>query len=239
MISDLAAPSTGVYYFEVTGAAGVAYDLVVTRGADFGLHGNSFDKAQPLNGVDVALGSILPTSSPLYLLDDQLSGAFNPIYLVDPATGDFTGPAIAAPGSPLNDPSGLNMAYDGTYLYYNDGPNSGDNTIHISSTPTPVRSLASFLLRSRSYPPWELPTLTAIFGERPPGSISSETNPNTVARAAGIRTMFSRRQCNRTDGSTQIWASLFAVSQSNTLYEIDPTTASDAINSGPDNADRG
>ena len=42
----------------------------------------------------------------------------------------FTGPAIYAPGSPLNNPFGLNMAYDGTYLYYNDGGFDGNNEIY-------------------------------------------------------------------------------------------------------------
>ena len=71
-----------------------------------------------------------PPTSPFFMLDDQLYGAYNPIYPTDPATGMFTGPAIAAPGSPLNNPFGLNLAYDGTDLYYNDGQNDGDNTIY-------------------------------------------------------------------------------------------------------------
>ena len=54
----------------------------------------------------------------------------NPIWPTDPATGAFIPPSINAPGSPLNNPFGLNMAYDGTYLYYNNGAYCGDNTIY-------------------------------------------------------------------------------------------------------------
>ncbi len=56
IISDFAAPSTGTYYVQVTGAASLTYDLVVTRGSDFDIHGSSFNNAQPLNGADVVLG---------------------------------------------------------------------------------------------------------------------------------------------------------------------------------------
>ena len=44
-----------------------------------------------------------------------------PIYPTDPTTGAFTGSPILSPATPLNNPFGLNLAYDGTYLYYNDG----------------------------------------------------------------------------------------------------------------------
>jgi hypothetical protein len=130
VISDLVAPTTGTYYAVVTGATGVTYDLVVTRGADFGLHGDSFANAQPLNGVSTVLGSILPDTGSLYVLDDLLYSANNLIYPTNPATGVFTGPAIAAPGPALDNPFGLNLAFDGTDLYYNYGANFGDNTIY-------------------------------------------------------------------------------------------------------------
>ncbi len=124
-IEDFVAPSTGTYYVEITGDPGVQYSVVVTRGVDFTLQPhNSYDTAQNLTGTNGVLGYLAPPSSPLFVLDDQLGefgNPYNPIYPTDPATGAFTGPAIYAPGSPLNNPFGLNMAYDGTYLYYNNG----------------------------------------------------------------------------------------------------------------------
>jgi len=56
IISDFVAPSTGSYHVQVTAAASLTYDLVVTRGSDFDIHGNSYNNAQPLNGADVVLG---------------------------------------------------------------------------------------------------------------------------------------------------------------------------------------
>ena len=44
-----------------------------------------------------------------------------PIWPTDPATGTFIPPSIPQPGSPLNNPFGLNLAYDGTDLYFNNG----------------------------------------------------------------------------------------------------------------------
>ena len=58
IISDFIAPSKGTYYVQVTGAASLSYDLVVTRGADFDSPPNnqSIARAQSLQGAPVALG---------------------------------------------------------------------------------------------------------------------------------------------------------------------------------------
>ena len=80
---------------------GVQYSIAVTRGATFTLQPHNYDStAQNITGTGGVLGYLAPPSSPLYVLDDQIYGAFNPIYPTDPLTGAFTGPAIAAPGSP-------------------------------------------------------------------------------------------------------------------------------------------
>ena len=126
IISDFVAPTTGTYYAKVTGSGGLQYDLVVTRGSDFSVHGNSFANAQPLDGTSVVLGAITKGGGSLYTLDDQLYGTANPIWPTDPTTAAFIPPSINAPGSPLNNPFGLNLAYDGTTLYYNSGAFFGD-----------------------------------------------------------------------------------------------------------------
>ena len=58
IIADFIAPSKGTYYVQVTGAASLSYDLVVTRGADFDSPPNnqSIAQAQSLQGPPVALG---------------------------------------------------------------------------------------------------------------------------------------------------------------------------------------
>ena len=130
-INDFVATTSGWYYAEIGGAAATNYSLVTTQDADFDLHGSSFAKAQPLNGVGVVLGAVEKPTGSFYVLDDQLYSTYNPIYPTDPTTGDFTGPSIPQPGSPLNNPFGLNLAYDGTNLYFNDGPEFGNNEIYV------------------------------------------------------------------------------------------------------------
>jgi hypothetical protein len=132
-INNFVAPTAGTYYAQVDGAAGTNYDLVVTRGADFDIHGNSFNKAQRLDGASVVLGAITKGTGGLFTLDDQLgffSNPQNPIWLTDPTTGVFIPPSINAPGSPFNNPFGQNLAFDGTNLYYENGAFFGDGTIY-------------------------------------------------------------------------------------------------------------
>ena len=129
-IADFVAPSDGTYYVEVTGDPGVQYSIAVTRDATFSLQPhNSASTAQSLNGTSGVLGYLAPPSGALYLLDDNLYYPPFPIYPVDPLTGDFTGPSIPAPSTETNNPFGLNMAYDGTYIYYNDGAEFGTGDI--------------------------------------------------------------------------------------------------------------
>jgi hypothetical protein len=128
-IKNFVAPSGGTYYVEVSGDAGVQYSLAVTRGATFTIQPhNSYYTAESLTGTKGVLGYL--SVATLFLLDDQQNyGASNPIWAVDPNTGAFLPPSINAPGGSVNNPFGLNLAYDGTYLYYNNGATAGDNTI--------------------------------------------------------------------------------------------------------------
>ena len=76
------------------------------------------------------MGYLAPPTASLYLLDDDpYDPPPFPIWPVDPATGAFTGPSIPAPSSAQANPFGLNMAYDGTYIYYNDGAEFGSGDI--------------------------------------------------------------------------------------------------------------
>ena len=140
-IEDFVAPSTGTYYVEVTGDPGVQYSVVVTRGADFTLQPhNSLDTAQNLTGTNGVLGYLAPPSAPLYILDDQLYGCLQSD--LPDRSGDrrLHRSGDRRPGSPLNNPFGLNMAYDGTYLYYNDGADFGNNDDLQDRSRPPARS---------------------------------------------------------------------------------------------------
>ena len=103
------------------GSPGPDYSLVATRGSDFTLHGNSFDNAQPSTA---STSSWAPSSRPAGACNPsttQLYSDFNPIYRDRPRHRRFGSPSIATPGSPASYPFGQNMAYDGTFTYYNDG----------------------------------------------------------------------------------------------------------------------
>ncbi|MGZ3383732.1 MAG: SdrD B-like domain-containing protein [Isosphaeraceae bacterium] len=142
-IQNYVASSTGKYFIEITGDPGDQYSLVVTRGAAFSVQDHhTYSTAQNLTGTNGVLGYLAPPTPLLYTLDDQLSGSANPIWATDPTTGAFIPPSINAPGSPLNNPYGLNLAYDGTDLYYNNGSDHGDNTIY-KLNPTTGAVLAS------------------------------------------------------------------------------------------------
>ena len=142
-IQNYVASSTGEYYVEITGDPGDQYSLAVTRGATFSVQDHhTYSTAQNLTGTNGVLGYLAPPTPLLYTLDDQHSGSANPIWATDPTTGAFIPPSINAPGSPLNNPYGLNLAYDGTDLYYNNGAPFGDNTIY-KLNPTTGAVLAS------------------------------------------------------------------------------------------------
>ena len=231
IISGFVAQSSGTYYADVTGATGLGYDVVAVRGGDFDLHGSSLAQAQPLNGAGVVLGAIVKGSSPLFVLDDQqgqFGNSYNPIFPADPATGAFTGPSINAPGSPFNNPFGLNLAFDGTNLYYNNGDEEGDNTIY-ELNPTTGAVLASGvpagvpLLTGLAYFNGELYGVTAFVSD------IYEINPATFQLVATIPTNVDNNILVGIAGDPDRGV-LWAVAEpplgtiGGEIFEIDPTT---------------
>ena len=154
-IENFVARTTGTYYVVITGDSGAQYSLVVTRGSTFDTAPNgNFASAQELDATHNALGAITPGKPIVFALDDNVLGGPSTIYRVDPDTGALSHP-IPAPNPEANNPFGLNMAFDGTYLYYNDGANFGDNTIY-KLDPSTGAVLASFV------PPPSVPLLTGL-----------------------------------------------------------------------------
>ena len=232
-IENFVAPATGTFYVEITGDAGLQYSVAVTRGADFTLQPhNSLSTAQNITGTGGVLGYLAPPSAPLYVLDDQLYGAFNPIFPTDPATGVFTGPSIPAPGDPLNNPFGLNLAYDGTDLYYNDGQFDGNNEIY-KLDPSTGAVLASVI------PPSNVPLLSGLayldgllYGTAGKGEGTATQlyvfDPTTLAYETTINTPITDSFLSGLTGDPDLGV-LFAVGQVGSgvpgrLYEIDPAT---------------
>ncbi len=241
-IEDFVAPSAGTYYVEITGDAGVQYSLVVTRNATFSIQPhNSISTAENVTGTNGALGDLAKPSSPLYTLDDQqgdFGNSQNPIWATDPTTGAFIGTPIYAPGNPLNNPFGQNLAYDGTYLYYNNGATLGDNTIYkIDPTTGDVISsgipAGAPLLTGLAYFDGELYGVTSLDPTLYVIDPSTFQVVNTITTGLGTD--------NYVEGLTADpdLGVLFAVSQGDinpgSIYEINPTTGA-IINSAPDNS---
>ena len=122
-IENFVAPSTGTYYLEITGDPNLQYSVAVTRGADFTLQPhNSYTTAQNIAGTGGVLGYLAPPTAPLYTLDDNFADQL-PIWQTDPSTGAYIGTPIYTPSGASSGagPYGLNLAFDGTNLYFNAG----------------------------------------------------------------------------------------------------------------------
>jgi hypothetical protein len=228
-INNFVASTAGWYYAGVEGTAGTDYSLVVTRGADFTLHGKNFNKAQQLDGTGVVLGAIVKGGGSLQALDLQ-SLATSPIYQADPVTGVF-GSSISSPTDNLSFLFGNNMASDGTYTYFDNGY-GGSGTI------------------------WKLDDSGAVVGSFTPSNGSSFTglaylDGRLYANAAfdpniyifDANTFASLGSINTGQGDAWVGLAgdpdrnvLWGVAQgTNLLYEIDPSTGA-IIKQGRDNS---
>jgi Legume lectin domain/SdrD B-like domain/Bacterial pre-peptidase C-terminal domain/Bacterial Ig-like domain len=227
-INNFVASTAGWYYAGVSAGAGTNYSLIATRGSDFTLHGGSFDKAQPLDGVPVVLGAIVKGSGGLFTLDDQLgnfSDPQNPIWATDPTTGQFTGNPIQAPGSPLNNPFGLNMAFDGTYIYYNNGQDFGDNTIYKidPTTGTVVDSVVESAVPLMSGLAYLNGKLYGTAGEFAGPTQIYVFDASTLAYETTLNVNITDSFVVGLAGDPDLGV-LFAVGQPGFMYEIDPST---------------
>ena len=209
-----------------TGATGLSYDAVVTLGADFGLHGDTIAKAQPLNGASVVLGAIIKPASPLQALDLH-ADAYSNIYQTDSATGAF-GSSIL---SPVNDAFylfGQNMASDGVFTYYNDGY-GGNNEIY------KLNAAGAVVSSGNPVPGGEFTGLAYLNGSLYGSDVSGDIyqiNPNTWA----VTGFFFQPDVYPLTGlaGDADNGELYAVSQFHELYEIDPNTGA-VLASAPDN----
>ena len=127
-IENFVAPATGTYYIEITGDPGLQYSVAVTRGADFQPPDRTTRPRRPKTSP--APAACWATShrppGPLYILDDNLYSPPVPDLSGRPGHRCLHRPSIPAPATEPNNPFGLNMAYDGTYIYYNNGAEFGN-----------------------------------------------------------------------------------------------------------------
>jgi protocatechuate 3,4-dioxygenase beta subunit len=232
-INNFVATTSGIYYAQVDGNPGTQYSLVVTRGADFGLHASNFNNAQQLDGTSVVLGAITKGAGALQALDLQ-AFAYSNIYQTDPVTGAF-GSHITSPNNNGFFLFGQNMAFDGTYTYYNDGYGSTGTIYKLDSTGAVVASTTgpnSNLYGGLAYLNGKL------YADAPFDSNIYIYDSNTLAFLGTINT-----------GSALAWTGLagdpdrgvlWGLAQGGapgaigTLAEIDPSTGA-ILKEGPDN----
>ena len=225
------APSQGTYYVQATGGASLTpTTLVVTRGANFTIHGNSFNTAQPLNGTNVVLGSIQNFPVPALQALDLQAFAYSNIYQTNPMTGAF-GSHITSPNNDGFYLFGQNMASDGNYTYYNDGY-GGTGAIYKLD---PSGNIVAETFGPESYFYTGLAYLNGkLYANDPVDSTIFIYDANSLAFLGTINT-----------GSNLPWVGLagdpdrdvlWAVAQGapGTLAEINPSTGA-IIKEGPDN----
>jgi protocatechuate 3,4-dioxygenase beta subunit/methionine-rich copper-binding protein CopC len=232
-ISDFVAPYSGNFYVQVSGAPGLQYDLVATLNADFGLHANSFNNAQALNGVNVVLGAITKGEGALQALDLQ-SFAFSNIYQTDPVTGAF-GSHIVSPTANGFFLFGQNMAFDGTYTYYSDGYGGSGSIFKLDSTGNVVASATgpnSFAYTGLAY------LNGLLYAAAPFDTNIYIFDPNTLAFLGTINDGITDSAIVGLAGDPDrgvLWAVGQVSSAGGKLYEIDPASGSVIAEAGDHN----
>jgi streptogramin lyase len=232
-INSYLAPAKGTYYLLVTGN-GVQYSLVLETDADFTNGTNtSLATAQNLfpgsKGVESVLGALTQIS--LWGVDWQPTPP-QLIHTINTQTGAFTS-TFNSPTTPVTNPYGFNMAFDGTNLWYNDGLSFGSNTIFklnpttgavISSFPSPTSSLLTGLAYLNG----------SLWGVDVNGNVS-QINPSTGALVGSfsLPALFPATGIAGDPGRGVLWA----VNQFHTLFEIDPVKQT-IIKSAPDGLSR-
>jgi sugar lactone lactonase YvrE len=230
VIDSFIAPAAGTYYVQVSGN-GVQYDVVLSKGSAFANGSNtSLAGAQNLfptsGGAESVLGSLAQVS--LFGVDWQ-NAANQLIHAINTQTGAFTS-TITAPATPVTNPFGFNMAFDGQHLWFNDGAFFGSNTIFeldpgsgavIKSfaSPTPellgLAYLNGFLYGTDATNIYQIdPSSGGLVGQFAPGL------DGAVTGIAG----------DPTRGAS---GTLWAVSQFHTLFQIDVATKA-IVNAVPD-----
>jgi subtilisin family serine protease len=121
-IDKYAAGSAGTYHARVAGTTG-SYALVVTKNAASDLEQNdSHATAQEITGHSAALGAISAGPS-LFAVEVERDWTFpvqTRIHRLNPQTGAIIA-SFDAPAGPHNDPFAMNLAHDGTNLWFNNG----------------------------------------------------------------------------------------------------------------------
>jgi len=134
-ILDFEVPADGVYTLRLSSVAEGEYGLLVTEGLIFDSEPNDEpdDPAQPvrsLDGVGAALGYLgSGGGTPLLFGIDWMDPTPVSVLTIDPADASLL-TTYPAPQTPATNPFGLNLAFDGTHLWFNAGALFGTNAVY-------------------------------------------------------------------------------------------------------------
>jgi hypothetical protein len=210
--------STQTYYVELLGTAPGTqhYSLVITENADFGVGGdNNLGSAQSLGTNHTVLGALGKAGA---LFTNQWESSLPlPGHQIDPTTGAIQTTFNITAGVVTN-PFGENMAFDGTDLYYNDGPFFGDNRV-FKLDPTTGNVISSFLPNEPFYL-FDIAWYNGhLWGTDDTNLYEFDASGNVIQQ---FNSLF--------DGATTGLAGdpdhgvIWAVSQFHTIFEVNPTT---------------
>ncbi len=132
-ILDFVVEVDGVYTLRMMSNIEGQYGLIVTDSLVFDSEPNDTagDPLRSLDDVGAALGMLGHGGggTPLLFGIDWADPTPTNIMTLDPADAS-TLTSFPSPSTPSTNPYGYNLAFDGTYLWYNAGASAGDNTVY-------------------------------------------------------------------------------------------------------------
>ena len=221
-ILDFIVPADGLYTLRLTSTVNGDYGIVVTDPLIFDSEPNdaTTDPLRSLDDAGTALGFLGGGGGGrLFAVQWADAGQFGIIYELEAATGAVLN-SFPTPSAVAANPYGINLAFDGDSLWYNDGLFGGDNRIY-ELDPDDGSVLDSFLdagadlFAGLGYVDGELfacDGVISVYDVTDPSYPLVRTIPNPdPAESVGV-------------AGNDAAGTLYLVSQSQTIYELDPLT---------------
>ena len=128
-ILNFIVPADGIYTLRLNAAGAADYTIVVTADAPFDTElRNNADSPRPIEPGSSALGYLSPESPLIFAADWSFDRTL--IHTVNAATGKIVN-SFPAPTGKLAAVYSINLAFDGSRLYYMAGGVNGDPTVYV------------------------------------------------------------------------------------------------------------